>query len=223
MAFVIHGVGACENALKLCASLNVGGAQIIFLNGCAKQASLPNHVKTVEVDRNMPEHEAFNVGMDHVNDADAIVCLLRDDELPADPSDNTVDLWKSHAQSLFAGNPNLGSLVCSHGFIDIGLMRDSGTADYLSPSPDNDYPETRSGDDCCDKYGCGSTEEVYPKLTHRGNEEAYNVARRGNFLKRRFAYVPPGWSASTQWVRKGARKAVGGFYCEHARQSEPTL
>jgi len=211
LAFVIHGVGACENAFKLCTSLNWKGAQVIFLNGCSQQTSLPGHVKTVEVDPQMPEFEALNVGMEHVNDANAIVCLLRDDELPADLPDNTVDLWKSHAHSLFGANPNLGSLVCSHGFIDIGLRRNLGTYEIASPEPYNLYPETRTGDDCCDKYGCGSTDEVYPRMTHKDSEEAFNAARRDNFLKRRFSYVQPGWSASTQWVRKSAWKAVGGF------------
>jgi len=221
MAFVIHGVGACENAFKLCTSLNAGGAQIVFLNGCTQQTSLPGHVKTVEVDPKMPEFEAFNVGMDHVNDANAIVCLMRDDELPANPPDNTVDLWKSHAHSLFAANPNLGSLVCSHGFVDIGLRRDLGTTEIVSPEPRNLRAETRTGDDCCDNYGCGSTEEVYPGNTHRDNEEAFNAARRSNFLKRRFSYVPPGWSASTQWVRKPAWKAVGGFTANEADKTSP--
>jgi hypothetical protein len=214
MAFMIHGVGDCENALKLCESLNEEGggrsAQIVFLNGCAKQAYLPGHVTTVEVDPHMPEHEAFNIGMDHVNDADAIVCLLRDDELPADPPDNTIGLWKSHARELFGVNPNLGSLACSHGFVDIGKPRNIGT-DILSPINRNKYPETRTGDDCCGNYGCGSTEEVYTGVTHRDNNDAYNAARRNNFLKRRFSYLTPGWSASTQWVRKSAWKALGGF------------
>jgi len=221
LAFVIHGVGACENASKLLASLNAGGAQVVFLNGCANQKALPNHVKSVEVGPNMPEHEAFNVGMDHVNDANAIVCLLRDDELPSDPPDNTVDLWKSHAQFLFGENSNLGSLACSHGFIDVGMTRSGVMGDDLSPKSYNENPETRTGDDCCDKYGCGSTEEVYPRLTHRDHEDAYNAARRGNFLKRRFAYLAPGWSASTQWVRKSAWKALGGFNANVQDKANP--
>mmetsp|Transcript_73755 Transcript_73755/g.195791 ORF Transcript_73755/g.195791 Transcript_73755/m.195791 type:complete len:720 (-) Transcript_73755:144-2303(-) len=210
MAFVIHGVGACDNAYNLCTALNSEGSQIVFLNGCTTQTSLPGYVTIVEVDTHLAEHEAFNVGMDHVKKANAIVCLLRDDEMPAGAPDNTIDLWKSHARELLGANPNLGSLVCSHGFIDIGKPREIGTDD-LSPKRRNKYPETRTGDDCCGNYDCGSTEEVYSGITHRDNVEAYNFARRNNFLKRRFSYLTPGWSASTQWVRKSAWKTVGGF------------